>query len=100
MVTNELLTIIQHYGFRHQVRKLAEENFELIDALLSESKSVDNIAEEMADCLVVMAQFQKVFAITDKELKTIAEKKIKRTLKRIEDEKNNGCGCRDSGCRV
>ena len=44
------IEIINHYVYRHQIRKLAEEQYELIESLFEENK--EHITEEIADCLV------------------------------------------------
>ena len=45
-----------------------------------------HIAEEIADVLVMLKQFQYYYDIEDKEIEEVMKYKIERQLKRIEDE--------------
>lgn len=105
----DCLKIIDHYGINHQQRKLAEEVFELQEAItkheftkgdnktleeLGETKKWDtyffknNVVEELADVMVLLRQFQAYYNIETEQLGTIMYDKIQRTLKRM--EKDNG----------
>lgn len=101
-MNNKLLKIIQHYGVNSQQRKLQEEVFELQEAITTHElkQSVEyeiplteivgtheHIVEELSDCLVVLAQFQYYYNITDEEIYDVMQQKIDRTIKRIEKEK-------------
>ena len=98
---NELLEIIQHYGVNAQQRQLAEEVFELQEAIttheLKESVSYEiplteltdtreHIAEEIADVIVMLKQFRIYYNISDKTINTIMRKKVNRQLERIKNE--------------
>ena len=78
------IEIINHYGYRHQIRKLAEEQYELIEALFEEDK--EHITEEIADCLVLINQFKAYYEIQDKDIQKVYNYKIARQEGRIADE--------------
>lgn len=78
------IEIINHYGYKHQIRKLAEEQYELIEALFENDK--DHITEEIADCLVLINQFKAFYKIKDEEIGEIYDYKIARQEGRISDE--------------
>ena len=54
-----LKKIIEHYGEEAQVKKAAEEFAELIRALMRGDR--DNIAEEMADCRIMLGQLEIIY---------------------------------------
>ena len=86
-----LLKIIGHYGLRTQLKYFQSEVFELNEAIISESfgeDHIEHIAEEIADVLVMLKQFQLFFDIKDNDVKNIMNEKIKRQIVRIENE---GC---------
>lgn len=63
---DKIRKIYLHYGSRHQLKKLSEEIFELFEAMANynSSRSTQNltaIAEEIADCNVVIMQFMTQF---------------------------------------
>ena len=78
------IEIINHYGYRHQIRKLAEEQYELIEALFENDKN--HITEEIADCLVLINQFKAYYGIKDKDIQEVYDYKIARQERRIADE--------------
>jgi NTP pyrophosphatase (non-canonical NTP hydrolase) len=78
------IEIINHYGYRHQIRKLAEEQYELIEALFEEDE--DDITEEIADCLLLINQFKAYYEIKDKDIQKVYDYKIARQERRIADE--------------
>lgn len=78
------IEIINHYGYKHQIKKLAEEQYELIEALFEEKK--EHITEEIADCLVLINQFKSYYGIKDEEIGEIYVYKIARQEGRIADE--------------
>ena len=78
------IEIINHYGYKHQIRKLAEEQYELIEALFEEDK--EHITEEIADCLVLINQFKAFYQIKDKDIQKVYNYKIARQERRIADE--------------
>lgn len=93
----DLLKIINHYGVNHQQRKLAEEVFELQEAItiyendceyMPELESLDedkeHIAEEIADVLNLIEQFMYYYDIDfDKQVLEIKHQKVARQLERI-----------------
>jgi NTP pyrophosphatase (non-canonical NTP hydrolase) len=78
------IEIINHYGYRHQIKKLAEEQYELIEALFEEDE--DHITEEIADCLLLINQFKAYYKIKDKDIQKVYDYKIARQEGRIADE--------------
>lgn len=86
---NRLLKIIKHYGIEHQQRKFNEEVFELQEAITTyEMTEIDmeHIAEEIADCEVLLGQFKVYYDIPNCTITRFKEFKIDRQLKRMEDE--------------
>lgn len=95
----QLKTIVKHFGINNQQRKLQEEIFELQEAItcyeLNNSVSydiplcelsygIDSIKEEMADVMVILNQFIEYYKIEHKELFEICNKKVDRTIERID----------------
>lgn len=78
------IEIINHYGYKHQIKKLAEEQYELIEALFEEKK--EHITEEIADCLVLINQFKAYYKIKDKDIQKVYDYKLARQEGRIADE--------------
>ena len=78
------IEIINHYGNKHQIRKLAEEQFELIEALFEEDE--DHITEEIADCLLLINQFKAYYKIKDKDIQKVYDYKLARQEGRMKDE--------------
>ena len=87
MTNKDLLKIITHYGLKPQLKYLHTEHYELDEACLIGTK--ENVAEELADVMVMLKQIQLYFLISDEEIDKIADYKIERQLERIEKEKNN-----------
>jgi len=98
---NNLLQIIRHYEINNQQRKFVEECYELIEAIIKaeqfEPKSfiqlnanvkdyINHIAEEIADVMVMLKQFQYYYDIEDSEIEKIMKEKIQRQLIRISEE--------------
>lgn len=94
---DDLLEIIQRYGVNHQQRKFNEEVFELQEAILEyENDKMHNeeliqndrehIAEEIADCLVLLKQFQVYYDISAEQIKEIMKFKTKRQRERMKNE--------------
>ena len=97
----KLLKIIQHYGPRHQQRKLQEEVGELLEAItiheLKKSVEYDiplteiigtkeHIIEEIGDVLNVVEQFMYYYEIDINDVIESKHKKVDRQLKRMEEE--------------
>ena len=100
---DKLLKIINHYGILPQLKYIHSEYFELDEAILNaESQRYEgkhcgipdyarfNIAQEIADCYVMLEQIRHYYDIGDRALLSIMKYKINRQLKRIEDESNEG----------
>ena len=88
------LAIIEYYGVDHQLRKLVEEVYELIDAIhemrysnLQPSdkmeRMINHIKEEYTDVLNVLDQHRKYWNISLEEIEPIYKYKIDRTYERI-----------------
>ena len=84
------LKIINHFGLRNQLKKLNEECYELIEAIIdfeddnASNSTKENIIEEMADVMVLLRQFQEYYNITDIDIAFKMLYKTNRTLERIE----------------
>lgn len=100
----DLLKIINHYGVNAQQRQLAEEVFELQEAITTHelknsvsyeipiteiTETRDHIAEEIADVLNLVEQFMYYYDIDfSEEVLEIKHKKVGRQLERIKNEKS------------
>lgn len=85
----KLLKIIEHFGLKNQLRKLAEENYELFEAIAYDDGTIDSlehIIEELSDNLVLLRQMQYYYDIDDNVLEEQIDKKIERTIKRINNK--------------
>lgn len=95
-----LLEIINHYGINNQLKYIHSEYFELDEAIIQYEQArrfisnvielrltKEHIAEELADIMVMLRQFQYYYDIEDSEIEKIMVEKIDRQLKRIEEEK-------------
>lgn len=100
LLAKNLEKIIDHFGINNQLRKFNEECFELIEAIVkSEYPAIakdkkpeylkdlekEHIAEEIADCMVLLNQFIRKYNIDTSTIQKLFEEKISRTIKRIED---------------
>lgn len=90
-MNEDVLKIIKHYGVNAQQRKLAEEVFELQEAITQYEeprvyRDTNQIAEELSDVMVMLKQFRVYYNISDKTINTIMRKKIQRQLERIKKE--------------
>ena len=103
-MNSKLLEIIEHYGVLKQLKQFHSEVYELVEASIQKEEAQFNrfkgyrtnddinelkkyIAEEIADCYVMLEQFRLYYSISTHELKDIMDYKIERQLRRIEDEK-------------
>lgn len=83
--------IANHYGFRHQAIKAAEECSELSAAL---SKLVNGesgraaVIDEIADVTIMLGQMRYLMHIDRAELREVMEAKVMRQLARMEAERN------------
>ena len=89
---NELKKIADHYGYDTQSLQLIEECAELIQAInkhqrasvkLETIDAIKNLAEEIADVEIMIAQIKYLLSIPEREIATIKEYKIYRTLYRM-----------------
>ena len=101
---DKLLQIINRYGIDMQLKYIHSEYFELDEAILNyensewnysddlniERKYPTHIAEEIADVMVMLKQFQYYYGIEDKMIESIMNFKIDRQIDRINaDVQNN-----------
>ena len=97
---DDLLKIISFYGVIPQLKYFQSEVFELNEAIISAEHSrcvgitrnvapicIEHIAEEIADCMVMLKQFQYYYGITDEEIIKVMKEKIDRQLERIKEGK-------------
>lgn len=99
---DDLLKIVNNYGINNQLKYIHSEYFELTEAIIKaeqfEPKSfiqlnanvkdyINHIAEEIADVICMLKQFQYYYGIEDSEIENIMKEKIDRQLRRIEEEK-------------
>lgn len=104
---DNLLKIIAHYGLLKQLKYFQSEIFELNEVIIRfeqfkydvataneysydeymqlVDENISHIAEEIADCYVMLEQFRQYYEITNQELKEIMKFKIKRQLERIKE---------------
>lgn len=90
----DLLKIIKHYGVNAQQRQFAEEVFELQEAITAYENDyeglytygTEHIAEEIADVLVLLFQFNEYYGLDIDDISKIMDNKIKRQLERIKNE--------------
>ena len=89
-MTNKEIEIINHYGVMNQLKYFQSEVFELNEAIIQyeydDNLANTHIAEEMADVLVMLKQFQLYYGITDEEIEKVMNYKIDRQIKRMENE--------------
>ena len=90
-MNEDLKQIIKHYGVLPQLKYFQSEVYELTEAILFEQLTItfgdkEHIAEEIADVMVMLKQFQLYYCIKDEEIKDIMEFKINRQIARIEKE--------------
>ena len=97
----DLLKIIMHYGVNAQQRQLAEEVFELQEAITTHelknsvsyeipltelTDTKEHIAEEIADVMVLLNQFKAYYDIPNETILVFMRGKINRQLERIKNE--------------
>lgn len=93
-VAVDLWQIIAHHGYSHQKHKAIEEFSELTEALsrdLNGQGDRMNIAEEMADSYIMLAQLELIYGNHDRVVEFIREK-MARTLERVEAERQGMTG--------
>ena len=85
----DLWQIIAHHGYNHQKHKAIEEASELIEALtrdLNGQGDRANIAEEMADVYIMLAQLELIYG-NHRDVVACVQDKLERTLARVEAER-------------
>ena len=100
----DLLKIINHYGVMPQLKYFQSEVFELNEAIIRRNylpkevdpelfgvnleieQAVEHIAEEIADCYVMLEEFRLYYDIPVGNIREIMDYKVKRQLERIEKE--------------
>lgn len=93
-MSEDLLKIINHYGVNAQQRQLAEEVFELQEAITQYEdpripkiyRNTVHIAEEIADVMVMLYQFKNYYDIHYDTIYEFMQNKVKRQLERIKNE--------------
>ena len=88
---DKLLEIINHYGLKKQLKYIHSEYYELDEAILEKEiigaypgdAERGHIAEEIADIMVMLKQFQYYYDIDDKYIEDMMNIKIDRQLDRI-----------------
>lgn len=93
-MNEKVLQIIKNYGVLPQLKYFQSEVFELNEAIIIEEDrnkhlnlkkfSTDDIAQEIADCYVMLEQFRLYYNIPNDKIKEIMEYKIDRQIDRIE----------------
>lgn len=95
----KLKQIINHYGVMSQLKYIHSEYFELDEAIMRyrddfyymQEENIlehdkEHIAEEIADIMVMLKQFQYYYGIEDEQIQNIMNFKIDRQLDRINNE--------------
>ena len=94
----DLLKIIKHYGVNAQQRQLAEEVFELQEAItgyendyegLNMGNDTNHIAEEIADVMVMLNQFKAYYGIPNETILECMRGKVNRQLEKIKKIEKN-----------
>ena len=98
---NKLLEIINYYGIETQLKYIHSEYFELDEAIMDAEKFkpksftqlninlenyINHVAEELADVMCMLKQFQYYYGIQDEEVDKIMQEKVERQLERIKNE--------------
>ena len=91
-MNDKLKKIIKHYGVLPQLKYFQSEVYELTEAILfdefttSSYREIHHIAEEIADVMVMLKQFQLNYGIKDEEIEEIMKFKVDRQIDRINNE--------------
>lgn len=86
----DLWAIIAHFGYENQKKKVLEELGELCAALARDLQGHGdraNIAEEMADVHIMLAQLQLIYGNTH-EIAAAVRAKLARTIDQVERERS------------
>lgn len=82
--------LISHYGKEPQKRMVLEEMAELQKEICKDMRGKPNqeaITEEVADVLIMLEQVQMMYRIDETKLHEITNSKLRRQLKRMEEER-------------
>jgi len=88
------LKIINNYGVDNQLKKLNEEVFEFIEAIMQYEfykyggdidKLKEHVIEEYSDVLFVLNQFRCYYKISNSDIRKVQQFKGERQLKRMEN---------------
>lgn len=85
----DLWQIIAHYGYAHQKEKAIEELGELSQAIARDLQGHGdraNIAEEIADVLIMLSQLELIYGLAP-EVNRAIRMKLGRTVEKIEMER-------------
>lgn len=96
----KLKKIINYYGPRNQLKKLSEETFEFIEAVLDivirmeEPNSIitfkhdiEHVTEEIADIENILEQFKVALKLDAEKIKQYREYKVNRQIGRMENDR-------------
>ena len=97
---DDLLKIISFYGVLPQLKHFNSEVFELNEAIIRKEieyqfcettvkidrENLKHIVEEIADCYVMLNQFQLYYGIENKQIEETMKFKIDRQLERLNKE--------------
>ena len=93
---DKLLEIINNYGVLSQLKYFQSEVFELNEVIIIEEDrnkhlnlkkfSTDDIAQEIADCYVMIEQFRLYYDIPNDKIQEIMKYKIDRQIDRMKKE--------------
>lgn len=89
-MVKDLEKILRYYGEKNQIEKTKEELEELIEAL--DENDFAHIVEEFADVMVMLNQIAimyAMYAIDTDIIEDMMKYKVRRTLLRIREEKND-----------
>lgn len=89
---DKALKIYSHYGYKNQLKKLSEEVYEFIEAMLeyeTGTGDIEHVIEELGDVEFILYQFREANEINTSEIRDVWRYKSKRQLTRIGNEKRN-----------
>ena len=89
-----LLKIINHYGVLLQLKQFNYEyQYDACEVIGCKEhhieKEKEHIAEEIADCMVMIHQFIEYYEIDNNDVCDIMQRKVDRQLERLNNEKDN-----------
>lgn len=99
MLLKPYLDIMEHFGYRAQMKKIAEECYEFLEAVDNYEDLLlfgvgnqgemdlarDFVVEEIGDLLILLTQFIAKYEIGQDELNKHMDYKLARTLKRMDE---------------